>query len=77
MGAPFEYSGSSETCIGCVDLIRAGDTVGTFSEDRPERLLCVACWWLQACDLPLPGWSRRAAGRTNLAGVLSGARSSL
>jgi hypothetical protein len=39
------------------------------SDDRPDRLLCFACWWLQECDLPLPRWARRESSRTNLAGV--------
>ncbi len=58
MGTPFEYTGRGETCMGCVEIIGAGDMVAPLSEDRPERLLCVACWWLHACDLPLPGWTR-------------------
>ncbi|MGH9155548.1 MAG: hypothetical protein ACRD1K_06890 [Acidimicrobiales bacterium] len=70
METPFEYVGRGETCIGCADIIRAGDTVAPFSDDRPDQMLCVACWWLQACELPLPGWARRAtSGRTNLSGV--------
>ncbi len=77
MEAPFRYVGRADTCIGCVDVIRAGDTVAPVSHDRPDRLLCVACWWLQACDLPLPGWARGTDGsRTNLAGVFEGARRS-
>lgn len=74
MEAPFEYGGSGETCIGCTTLIAAGDMVAPISEDRPDRLVCAACWWLQACELPLPGWSRRSGGRTNLAGVFRAAR---
>lgn len=74
METPFEYAGRGETCIGCVDIIRTGDTVASMSEDRVDRLLCVACWWMQACDLQLPGWtSRGSAGRINLAGVFQAA----
>jgi hypothetical protein len=69
MEAPFEYAGSTDTCIGCADILHAGDTVAPISEDRPDRLLCVSCWWLQACELPLPGWSRGTASRANFAGV--------
>ncbi|MGI8806263.1 MAG: hypothetical protein ACR2KK_00130 [Acidimicrobiales bacterium] len=70
MEAPFEYAGSGDICIGCVDIIRTGDTVASMSDDRADRLLCVACWWLQACDLQLPGWTQRGrVGRINLAGV--------
>ncbi len=69
MEAPFEYAGKTDTCIGCADIIRTGDTVAAISEDRPDRLLCVSCWWLQASELPLPGWSRGTGGRANLAGV--------
>ena len=69
MGAPFEYVGHGEVCMGCVDVIRAGDTVVAVAQDRPERLLCVACWWLQECDLPLPRWARPARARTHLEGV--------
>ncbi|MDQ3896323.1 MAG: hypothetical protein M3326_03560 [Actinomycetota bacterium] len=60
MTAPFEYAGRGDTCMGCVDTIHAGETVAAMSDERPERLLCVACWWLQACDLPLPAWTRGA-----------------
>ncbi len=58
MTAPYEYAGRGDTCMGCVDIIRAGDMAGAVSEERPDHLLCVACWWLQACDLPLPAWTR-------------------
>jgi hypothetical protein len=71
---PFEYVGGAETCIGCADIIRSGDTVAPISEDRPDRLLCVACWWLQASELPLPRWSRASSGRANLAGVFRARR---
>lgn len=69
MEAPFEYAGSGDTCIGCVDIIRPGDTVGPISDDRPDRLLCVGCWWLRASELPLPRWARGSRVRANLAGV--------
>lgn len=69
MVTPYEYAGRGETCIGCVDIIHAGDTVASMSEDRPDRLLCIACWWLQECDLTLPSWTRPVSSRTNLAGV--------
>lgn len=69
MVAPFEYVGRRETCIGCVDVIHAGDLVVPISEERPDRLLCVACWWLLACELPVPGWTRSSGGRTDLSGV--------
>lgn len=75
METPFEYVGMGETCIGCADIIRAGDTVAPSSDDRPDQMLCVACWWLRACDLPLPGWTRGTSGRTNLAGVFMKAAS--
>ena len=58
MPAPQEYAGHGETCMGCADVIRAGDMVGAVSDERPDRLLCVACWWLRECDLPLPAWDR-------------------
>lgn len=74
MAAPFEYSGGSDTCIGCADIIHPGDTVAAVSDDRPDRLLCVACWWLQACDVALPRWNRGCRARTNLAGVFLPAR---
>lgn len=67
--APFEFPGGRDSCIGCADIIRTGDTVVPFSDDGPDRLLCFACWWLQECDLPLPRWARRERTRTNLAGV--------
>lgn len=67
--APFEYGGRGETCIGCGLIINAGDMVAPVSGDRPDRLLCTACWWLSACELPLPGWSRQKGRRTNLAGA--------
>jgi hypothetical protein len=74
MGSPFEYVGHGEVCMGCVDVIRTGDTVAPVDEDRPERLLCVACWWLQQCDLSLPSWTRPAGGRTRLDGVFRTAK---
>lgn len=74
MEAPFEYDGTGETCIGCADILRPGDSVAPLSDDRVDRLLCVACWWLQACQLPLPSWVRRGGGRTNLAGVFQAQR---
>jgi hypothetical protein len=67
--APFEYAGTGDTCTGCADIIRSGDTVGPISGDRPDRLLCVGCWWLQASELPLPRWARASRVRANLAGV--------
>lgn len=76
MQAPFRYVGRADTCIGCVDVIRPGDTVAPISDDRPDRLLCVVCWWLQACELPLPRWMRGTGGRTNLAGAFQAARHS-
>lgn len=72
--APYEYPGGRDSCMGCADIIHAGDTVVPMSEDRPDRLLCVACWWLQECDLALPRWARSERGRTNLAGVFVAAR---
>ena len=60
MAAPFEYTGRGDTCMGCVDVIASGEMVAPISDERPERLLCVACWWFQECDLPLPAWSRGA-----------------
>ena len=67
--APFEFPGGRDSCIGCADIIRPGDTVVPLSDDRPDRLLCVACWWSQECDMPLPRWARRQSTRTNLAGA--------
>jgi hypothetical protein len=67
--APYEYAGGRDTCLGCADIIRTGDPVAAMSEDRPERLLCVACWWLQECDLALPRWARPVPTRVNLAGA--------
>jgi hypothetical protein len=58
MAAPHEYAGQGETCLGCADVIRAGDMVVAMSDERPERLLCVSCWWLLECDLPVPAWAR-------------------
>ncbi len=60
MAAPYEYTGRADTCMGCVDIIRPGAIVKAVSDDRPDQLLCVACWWLQECDLGLPAWSRGA-----------------
>ena len=74
MGTPFEYVGRGEVCMGCVDVIRAGDTVAPVADDRPERLLCVACWWLQECALPLPRWTRPPGVRTHLEGVFRAVR---
>lgn len=62
MAPTFEYAGRGDTCMGCVDIIAAGDMVAAASDDRADHLLCVACWWLQQCDLPLPAWTR-GAGR--------------
>ena len=67
--APYEYAGGRDSCIGCADIIHAGDVVVAVSDDRPDRLLCVACWWSQECDMALPRWARRESNRTNLAGV--------
>ena len=67
--APYEFPGGRASCIGCADIIRTGDTVVPLAEDRPDRLLCVACWWSLECDMPLPRWARRQSTRTNLAGV--------
>ncbi len=58
MAAPYEYTGRGDTCMGCVDVIAAGEMVAPMSDDRPERLLCVACWWLVECELPLRAWAR-------------------
>ena len=74
METPFEFGGSRETCIGCGTVVHAGDLVTPISSDRPDRLLCVGCWWLQACELPLPGWARRARGSINLTGVFRAPR---
>ena len=74
MGAPFQYVGRGDVCMGCVDVVRAGDTVAAVDDDRPERIVCVACWWLQECDLPLPRWSRPAGVRTHLEGVFRSVR---
>ena len=67
--APYEYAGGRDSCIGCADIIHTGDTVVPLSDDRPDRLLCVACWWSRECDMVLPRWARRESTRTNLAGV--------
>ncbi|MDP1805780.1 MAG: hypothetical protein Q8K72_11475 [Acidimicrobiales bacterium] len=72
--APYDYAGGRDSCIGCADIIRTGDTVVPLSDDRPDRLLCFACWWLTECDLPLPRWARHQSTRTNLAGVFVPAR---
>jgi hypothetical protein len=72
--APYEYAGGRDSCIGCADIIHPGDSVVALSDDRPDRLLCVACWWLQECDMPLPRWARGVSTRTNLAGVFVPAR---
>lgn len=72
--APYEYAGGRDSCMGCADIIHTGDTVVPMSEDRPDRLLCVACWFLAECDLALPRWARGDSGRTNLAGVFVPAR---
>jgi hypothetical protein len=69
--APFAYAGGRDTCIGCADIIRTGDMVAPISEDRPDRLVCVACWCLAECDLAWPRWARPAPQRTNLAGVFA------
>ena len=66
METPFEYGGGRDTCMGCAEVIHRGDMVAPVSDDRPERLLCVACWWSRQCDLPLPGWARRSAGDPGL-----------
>jgi hypothetical protein len=66
---PYQYEGGRDSCIGCADIVRVGDTVVAVSDDRPDRLFCVACWWLHECDLALPRWARPARSRTNLAGV--------
>ena len=71
---PYQYEGGRDSCIGCADMIHTGDTVVRFSDDRPDHLLCVACWWLRECDLALPRWARRVSNRTNLAGVFGSAR---
>jgi hypothetical protein len=67
--APFEYAGGRDTCIGCADILHAGDMVASVADDRPDRLVCVGCLWLRECDLSLPRWSRASTRRTNLAGV--------
>ena len=72
--APYEYAGGRDSCIGCADIIRPGDTVVPLCDDRPDRLLCVACWLSQECDMPLPRWARGQSTRTNLAGVFVGER---
>ena len=72
--APYEYAGGRDNCIGCAGIIRAGDTVVPISDDRPDRLLCVACSWSQECDMALPRWASRESTRTNLAGVFVPAR---
>jgi hypothetical protein len=69
--APFEYAGGRDTCIGCADIIRTGDMVAAISDDRPDRLVCVACLWLTECDMVWPRWARPAPHRTNLAGVFA------
>ncbi len=63
MTAPYEYPGRGDTCMGCVDIIRQGDMVGAMSAERPDHVLCIACWWLQECDLELPAWGRGARRR--------------
>ena len=67
--APYDYAGGRDSCIGCAEIIRTGDSVVPLSDDRPDRLLCFACWWLQECDMALPRWARQVSNRTNLAGV--------
>ncbi len=62
MATPYEYTGRGDTCMGCVEVIAAGEMVAPASEERPEHLLCVACWWLQQSDLPLPAWARGRPG---------------
>lgn len=74
MRAPFEYVGHGDVCMGCVDVISPGDTVAPVASDRADRLLCVACWWLQECGLTLPRWTRAGRGRTRLEGVFRSAR---
>ena len=58
MAAPFEYTGNGDVCTGCVEIVSKGDLVGPISDERSGHLLCVACWWLQECELPLPAWVR-------------------
>jgi hypothetical protein len=45
--------------------------VAAISDDRPDRLVCVACLWLTECDMVWPRWARPAPHRTNLAGVFA------
>ena len=59
MSTPFEWTGSIDSCTGCAEVIHRGDMVAAVTEDRPDRVLCVACWWRLACDLPLPAWAPR------------------
>ena len=58
MAAPYEYAGNGDICTGCVEIIHKGDMVAPVSDERSQHMLCVACWWSRACDLPLPAWSR-------------------
>lgn len=61
MSEPFEYVGRPDTCMGCGTLIHPGHLVAPVTADRDDRLLCAACYWLEACGLPLPAWSPRPA----------------
>lgn len=58
MEPPFEHLGSPDTCLGCGEIIVAHDLVAALAPERPDRIVCVGCWWLDSCDLPLPAWGR-------------------
>ena len=64
METPFDYDGRTDTCTGCADVVHAGDMVVPVTEDRPDRLLCIACWWFLAAGLALPAWARGGMGPT-------------
>jgi hypothetical protein len=56
---PFEHRGGIDNCTGCGEIIHSGDLVAPITPDRPDRLVCVGCWWRVECDLPLPAWTPR------------------
>ena len=64
MATPFEYPGNVDSCTGCAEIIHGGDLVAPITEDRPDRLLCIACWWRVESDPPRPAWAPRRSPRT-------------